>query len=129
MSISRSDWERELNASTQAGASRQVCAPELRVPALTVLAHPDLRRVGERVLLPALASGRTVPLSRLSPLFAQPGDEAARPLADPHLSRRPFHLAPGESPGSVRIAAETGGGIDCLGVRPEEEIPADRLAA
>jgi len=123
MSISRSDWERELNASTQAGASRQVCAPELRVPALTVLAHPDLRRVGERVLLPALGSGRTVALSRLSPLFAQPGDEAARPLADPHLSRRPFHLAPGDSPGSVRIEAENGG-IECLGARPEEEIPA-----
>ena len=73
MSNSRNDWERELNASTQVGAPRQVCPPELRVPALTVLAHPDLRRVGERVLLPALASGRTVPLSRLAPLFAPPG--------------------------------------------------------
>ena len=99
MSISRSDWERELNASTQAGASRQVCPPELRVPALTVLAHPDLRRVGERVLLPALGSGRTVPLSRLSPLFAQPGDEAARPLADSHLSRQPFSPRSGGAAG------------------------------
>ncbi len=128
MAISRSDWERELNASTQVGASRQVCPPELRVPALTVLAHPDLRRVGERVLLPALGSGRTVPLSRLSPLFAQPGDEAARPLADSHLSRRPFHLAPGEPPGSVRIEAETGGGwIDFFGARSEEEISAAEI--
>jgi two-component system, NtrC family, nitrogen regulation response regulator GlnG len=128
MLSSRSDWERELNASTEAHASRQVCPPELRVPALTVLAHPDPRRVGERVLLPALGSGRTVPLSRLSPLFAQPGDEDARPLADPHLSRRPFYLTPGERPGSIRIATEAGGGrIDLLGALVADEVSAAEL--
>ena len=128
MLSSRSDWERELNASTEAHASRQVCPPELRVPALTVLAHPDPWRVGERVLLPALGSGRTVPLSRLSPLFAQPGDEDARPLADPHLSRRPFYLTPGERPGSIRIATEAGGGrIDLLGALVADELSAAEL--
>ena len=101
MSFSRSDWQRELNASTEAAAPRRACPTELRVHALTLLAHPDPRRVGELVLLPALSSGRTVPLSRLSPLFAQSGGEGARPLADPHLSRRPFYLTPGEQPGSV----------------------------
>jgi two-component system nitrogen regulation response regulator GlnG len=128
MSISRSEWERELNASTEAGAPRQVCPPELRVPALTVLAHPDPRRVGERVLLPALSSGRAVPLSRLSPLFAQPGGETARPLADPHLSRRPFHLAPGDRPGSIRVAAETSGcRVDLLGARSADEPSAAEI--
>ncbi len=128
MSFSRSDWQRELNASTEAHAFEQVCPPELRVPALTVLAHPDPRRVGERVLLPALGSGRAVPLSRLSPLFAQPGEMEGRPLADPHLSRRPFHLSPGEQPGSIRITAESGGGrIELLGADAEGEIPASQL--
>lgn len=55
MTNSRSDWERGLDASTEAAAPRQACLPELKVPALTILAHPDLRRVGERVLLPALS--------------------------------------------------------------------------
>src|SRR4051795_4318684 len=124
MSISRSDWERELNASTEAAPLREVCPPELRVPALTVLAHPDSRRVGESVLLPALGSGRTVQLSRLSPLFAQPGHLGARPLADPHLSRRPYLLAPGERPGSIRLAAESGGRIGLLGAQTEGEVSA-----
>src|SRR3954451_20017985 len=128
MSNSRNDWERELNASTQAGDPRQVCPPELRVPALTVLAHPDLRRVGERTLLPALASGRTVPLSRLTPLFAQPGGEEARPLADPHLSRSPIHLAPGDRPGSLRLTAETDGcRLDLHGAGTPGEVSAAEM--
>jgi len=128
MSISRTDWERGLNASTAAGAPRRACPPELRVAALTVLAHPDLRRVGERVLLPALGSGRTVALSRLSPLFAQPGGDGARPLADPHLSRSPIHLAPGERPGSIRIAAASGGGrIALFGSCSQDEVAAAEL--
>ena len=106
----------------------QACPPELRVPALTILAHPDLRRVGERVLLPGLGSGRRVPLSRLSPLFAQPGDESARPLADSHLSRSPVHLAPGNRPGSIRLVAESGGyGIDLFGARLEDDFSAAAL--
>ncbi|MFY9824442.1 MAG: sigma-54 factor interaction domain-containing protein, partial [Thermoanaerobaculia bacterium] len=125
---SPSDWARELNASTEAQAVRQTSSPELRIPAFTVLAHPDLRRVGERVLLPALSSGRTVPLSRLSPLFAQPGVADARPLADPYLSRRPFLLMPGERPGSIRLAVESGGGhIELFGAPAEGEISAAGL--
>jgi two-component system, NtrC family, nitrogen regulation response regulator GlnG len=128
MSSSRSTWGRELNASTQAAALGQACLAELRVPALTVLAHPDLRRVGERVLLPALSSGRKVPLSRLSPLFAQPDDDEVRPLADSHLSRSPFHLSPGERPGSIRLAAEPGGNrIELFGALAEDEVSAAEI--
>jgi len=128
MSDSRNDWERGLNASTEACAPTEVCPPELRVPALTVLAHPDLRRVGERVLLPALGSGRAVALSRLAPLFAQPGEEQARPLADSHLSRSPIYLAPGEGPGSIRLVVENGGWrIQRFGAPAEGEIPASAL--
>ena len=67
---------------------------ELRVPGLTVLAHPDVRRVGERVVLNAQASGQEVLLSRLEPLFAAPGGPRHRPLSDPHLSRHPARLVP-----------------------------------
>jgi len=43
-----------------------------RLPALTILYHPDFHRVGERALLTALLEGRTVHLSRLEPSFAPP---------------------------------------------------------
>jgi len=62
---------------------------EAGVPVLTVLAHPDPRRVGERAVL----TGRSVELSRTSPRFAPPGslwDD--RPLDDPYLSRKPWRL-------------------------------------
>ncbi len=128
MTNSRSEWERELNASTAASVSRSACPPELRVPALTLLAHPDLRRVGERVLLPALSSGRTVSLSRLTPLFAQPGAGDARPLADPHLSRSPVYLTPGDRPGSLRLTAETNGcRLDLLGAGTPSEVSAAEM--
>jgi len=128
MSKSRSDWERGLDASTEAASPRQSRLSELKVPALTVLAHPDLRRVGDRVLLPKLSSGRAVPLSRLTPLFAPPAGGAPRPLADTHLSRTPVQLAPGNQPGSVRVATKANGcRLDVLGVGLEEEISAAGL--
>src|SRR5690242_13363822 len=104
-----SDWERELDVSTVAASPGEEPRPVPRVVALTILAHPDPGRVGERILLPALTSGRAVELSRLSPRFAQPGGGTARPLADPHLSRNPIRLEAGSGPGSVRIQAEAGG--------------------
>jgi two-component system nitrogen regulation response regulator GlnG len=98
----------------------------LRIPALTILAHPVAARVGERVLLPALTSGRPVPLSRHAPLFAQPGSAEARPLADLHLSRQPVSLAPGGQAGSIRIgAASEGSRIEAFGLQRDELGPAD----
>ena len=73
------------------------------VPGLTVLFHPDAERAGERVALPGLVSDREEPLSRLEPAFSQPGRPGLRPLADPHLSRRPVRLAPGAESGAVRL--------------------------
>ena len=129
MSNSRSDWEQKLYSSTAAAPSRPIGQAALQVPALTILAHPDPRRVGEHVLLPALSSGQEVALSRLAPLFAQPGaGGAARPLADPHLSRSPIHLIPGEQPGSLRIIAETHGSrIEVLGAAAPGELSADEI--
>ena len=108
MNDSSGDWERGLNASTEVAASRPSGLAEPRMPALTVLAHPDLRRVGERVLLPELVSGRTVELSRLEPRFAQPWGGELRPLADSHLSRSPVRLVPIDETGAVRLAIRRG---------------------
>lgn len=74
---------------------------ELEVPALTILGHPDARRVGEMVTLPELVSGRPVLVSRLEPAFAQPGSSVVAPLAEPHLSRQPLRLEPGAVRGEV----------------------------
>ncbi|HYL04832.1 MAG TPA: sigma 54-interacting transcriptional regulator, partial [Thermoanaerobaculia bacterium] len=78
------------------------------VPGLTVLWHPDLERVGERVLLPGLAAGMEQRLSRYEPLFSPPGTAAAepRPLADPFLSRLPILLLPQSKAGELRIVCE-----------------------
>jgi len=98
-------WRAGLEASTVTAVSSGSGVGAPRVPGLTVLAHPDVRRVGERVALPGLVSGGEVLLSRLAPTFAPPGGGNPRPLADPHLSRHPFSLVSGPEPGSILLMA------------------------
>ncbi len=97
------EWREELAASTVTGRSKSAGAGAPRVPGLTLVAHPDLRRVGERVALAEISSGRPVKLSRLVPLFSPPGGGPPEPLADPHLSRNPLLLLPGPAAGSVLV--------------------------
>jgi two-component system nitrogen regulation response regulator GlnG len=93
-------WATSREASTVNAGGSAVAAAVLRIPALTLIAHPDVDRVGERVSLPALVSGQEVDISRLAPAFAAPGDAGpARPLADPRVSRRPLRL--GSAPGEI----------------------------
>jgi two-component system nitrogen regulation response regulator GlnG len=127
MPASHTDGNQKHGLSTVVSKTGERPALDLRVPALTILAHPVTARVGERVLLPALTSGRSVPLSRLAPLFAQPGSAEARPLEDLHLSRQPISLAPGERAGSIHIvAAPEGGRVEAFGVGTQDELgPAD----
>jgi two-component system, NtrC family, nitrogen regulation response regulator GlnG len=66
--------------------------PSLTVPGLTILGHPQIRRVGERAALLDLSSGREALLSRAEPGFSPPGESALLPLAVPYLSRRPWLL-------------------------------------
>ncbi|MEM1205393.1 MAG: sigma-54 dependent transcriptional regulator [Acidobacteriota bacterium] len=84
-------WNRQLDTDTRSPAAAPR-APALRVPGFTVFWHPDVSRVGERAPLAHLASGEGVELSRLGPLFSHPGEALRRPLADPHLSRRPIRV-------------------------------------
>src|SRR5262245_5267320 len=74
-----------------------------RVPALTILFHPDARRVGEQAALTELTSGRVALLSRNEPGFAAPGSADVRPLGDLHLSRSPLRITSGSQPGSCVV--------------------------
>ncbi len=105
-------WQLHLNTSTVKTEAPSGPARNIRVPGLTVIAHPDPSRVGEQAPLgmfgspPGGGSGRRVEVSRLHPLFAQPcsADVAPRPLADPHLSRRPLWITAGQQSGTLRLA-------------------------
>jgi two-component system, NtrC family, nitrogen regulation response regulator GlnG len=100
-----------------------------RIPALTLLAHPDPARVGERAVLVNLAVGREELLSRNLPELAQPGGASFQGLDDPWLSRTPMvlsrrpaggvHMALGESP--LRVLA------DGVPVSGEHEVSGEEL--
>jgi DNA-binding NtrC family response regulator len=75
-----------------------------RIPVLTILYHPEVRRVGERALLESLTEGQTVHLSRLEPSFAMPGQADRRPLSDRHLSRSPLLLTPIRGDGAIQLS-------------------------
>jgi two-component system nitrogen regulation response regulator GlnG len=66
--------------------------PSMILPALSVLHHPDPRRVGDRVLLSEIARGGEAQVGRNAPEFSSPGRMAGEPLADRHLSRIPIRL-------------------------------------
>ncbi len=91
------------------------------VPGLTILAHPDVERVGERSLLSGLPAGREELLSRREPQFSAPGCGSLRPPADPYLSRRPLGLSPGPEPGSIRLSCRESGTPVTAGGQPVEE--------
>ncbi len=81
-------------------------APRRRLPslpALTVLGHPDLGRIGGRVLLGELAGGREALLARHQPRFTDPVSGRGAPLDDPFLSRRPLRFVP-LADGGVELA-------------------------
>src|SRR6476620_9849507 len=75
-----------------------------RVPALTILYHPDLSRIGEHARLLELVSGCRALVSRSLPDFAAPGSHQSRPLNDPYLSRSPLRLEAAEA-GALRLQA------------------------
>ncbi|WP_279246391.1 sigma 54-interacting transcriptional regulator [Candidatus Litorirhabdus singularis] len=65
-----------------------VSAPRL---VLTILYHPNLKRVGQRGELGKFKLGQVAELSRHSPLFTDPHVSANEaPLADRHISRQPI---------------------------------------
>ncbi len=93
------------DTDTRVGSLRHDAA-FFAIPGLTILAHSDVHRIGERVALLDLASGRGERLSRLEPSFGAPGESRRRPLADSYLSRKPLWLLP-EPNGGVRLATRS----------------------
>ena len=100
--------ERTFESDTQhsSGGARGEVAT--RVPALTILSHPDASRVGERAFLPDLVrAGATAALSRLDLQFTAPQGDHFRPLAHPYLSRKPLVLRRDEDLGMRLELART----------------------
>jgi two-component system nitrogen regulation response regulator GlnG len=105
--------------------------PSPSLPALTVLAHPDLGRIGERVFLSELVRGRHALLSRQEPRFTAPCSAAGEPLGDPFLSRRPLRLEP-LAGGGVRLRRDgspTRVNADGLAIAESRSFTAAELAA
>lgn len=75
------------------------------VPALTILCHPDLGRIGDRVLLNELLTGRQALLSRRHPEFTSPGAASGKPLADLYLSREPLRFSAADE-GGIRLRVD-----------------------
>jgi two-component system, NtrC family, nitrogen regulation response regulator GlnG len=92
-----------------------------RLPALTILYHPDLSRVGECARLPELARGSEALVSRTEPDFAAPVQGRPLPLGNPYLSRTPWRLRRDPETGAVRLlSAESRNSIAADGVRISE---------
>ena len=121
----------DLHGSTVSYSRLSEELSEVRVPALTILCHPDPRRVGERALLPALGSGDVVALSRLAPELTSPAGGPSRPLADKHLSRRPLELAlePGVDGLTLRRGQARGVEVDGVTLDDERRVSTPELAA
>ncbi len=77
----------------------------IELPVLTVIAHPDARRIGHVAILGGLgaSSGQEARLSRGEPAFGPPGEVAERPLAESHLSRRPLRWRWDEAAGTLHL--------------------------
>ena len=81
-----------LSTETQVSEDLATACRDARVPGLTLLYHPQLERIGERVALLSLGQGGEALLSRREPGFSVPGGGALRPLDHPSISRRPLRL-------------------------------------
>jgi DNA-binding NtrC family response regulator len=101
----------ERDDQTTTGLGRHVGAlpplrhPPVTLPALTILCHPKLERIGDRAVLSELDAGRPAQLSRQEPAFAPPPRAIGVALDDSHVSRRPVWLHPVEG-GAIRLVAQ-----------------------
>jgi len=102
----------EHSDSTIAPHKKKTKSFETPVPSLTIVAHPNPSRIGERVLLSGLDKGATVALSRREPMFKPPGKSLGRALDDPFISREPLLL---RSDGKSAVFLDRGKGkIDVI---------------
>ena len=81
-----------LDSETLEPSARVLPVVPARVPALSIVRHPDLRRVGQRAVLASLESGGAAVLSRAEPAFTDASGRSHGPLHDPHVSRAPIRI-------------------------------------
>ena len=95
------------------------------VPALTIVWHPDARRVGERFILYPVRLGGLVSMSRNEPDFMRPGALLGEALSDPFLSRKPIQLSGLPGGGIAITAPPEGTRVLCGGVSVDDRIEID----
>jgi two-component system, NtrC family, nitrogen regulation response regulator GlnG len=95
------------------------------IPALTILYHPDVRRIGEWTPLSEIPLGREALVSRHFPEFSSPGNIAGAPLSDSHISRQPLRFGPGIQGGITLSLGEsrTRVHVDRESVREDRHFP------
>jgi two-component system nitrogen regulation response regulator GlnG len=117
-------WREHLLTDTQPPPVRGSVV-RASLPGLTVLAHPDIGRVGERASLTDLCSGRPARLSRLEPGFSHPGETSRRALGTVYLSRGPIILHTTEDGGIQLSCHETRTQVEA----DLEPVPGERTFA
>jgi two-component system, NtrC family, nitrogen regulation response regulator GlnG len=104
-----SDSRRRVDSETRQSTDLHRHSQAISAPALTILSHPDPRRVGEVAWLTDLLSDRAQALARNEPDFAPPdGHGEPRPLEDVRLSRRGPTLSRRQD-GTVRLDVQGSG--------------------
>ncbi|MBW8877826.1 MAG: sigma-54-dependent Fis family transcriptional regulator [Acidobacteria bacterium] len=100
-----------------------------KVLALTLLFHPDSRRVGEWTALSEILLGREALVSRNYPELISPDGLPGGPLADRYISRRPIQLQPGPEQSVVLSLGESRTRVDADGtpVLASRELAAAEL--
>jgi len=93
-----------LEADTQRDLSPVTTKNLGFIPALTILLHEEMSRMGETCQLAQLTRGERVALSRQEPGFHPVGQSDARPLLSRYLSRQPVWLEQDED-GRIDIIA------------------------
>lgn len=104
-------------ATTFRGFPAMSAAPSPTVPALVILHHTDLSRIGEMAFL-AGPGQAAVRVCRTEPAFQTPGGELDRPLDDPWLSRKAVALKT-LAGGGVQLESEA----ERIGLRVDGEAP------
>ena len=100
-----SDSVFETTAGLTASANKPSAESPL-VPALTIMAHPECGRIGDRFILANFARCKSTLLARGEPDFANLDGRRQQPLLDAFISRQPFCLSPaGKSGVSLDLAS------------------------
>ncbi len=97
-------------------------APLARPVVLTILYHPDVRRIGDEAWLSAASPSHPFPISRKSPAFCQPYESSGRALEIPLISRRPFTITVSDRDGIVITTTGSGTEVQLVGEAGAEAI-------